>query len=227
MAAAPEVTQKAFDDFHLYDLNRTVTLRTGETKHVEFLHAADLEMKRVYEYEGSGQWFFPTGAGYHNDLGSFGTESNTKVNVREEIKNSETNHLGLPVPAGRIRVYRRDAGGQMEFVGESMIGHTPAEETVKVAVGSAFDVTGARKQTDFHVDSRGHTIDESYEIMLKNQKATPVMVTVLEHMNRGQNWELTEKPREFTKRDSNTIEIPVTVAARGETKLTYSVRYTW
>jgi hypothetical protein len=65
------------------------------------------------------------------------------------------------------------------------------------------------------VDSRGHTIDESYEIKLKNQKATPVMVTVVEHMNRGQNWELTEKPGEYIKRDSNTIEVPVTVAARG------------
>jgi hypothetical protein len=227
VGAAPEVTQKAFDDFHLYDLNRSVTLRAGETKQVEFLRASDVAMKRVYEYDGSGQRFFPTNAGYVNDASSFGTESNPKVRVREEMSNSESNHLGIPIPAGRIRVYRRDAVGQMEFVGESMIGHTPVKEEIKIAVGNAFDVTGKRRQTQFHVDSRGHTLDESYEIKLKNQKAIPVTVAVVEHLNRGLNWEFTEKPGEFTSRDSNTIEIPVVVAAQGEATVSYSVRYTW
>ncbi len=227
VAGAPEVTQRAFDDFHLYDLNRTVTLRRGETKQVEFLHAADVEMKRVYEYDGSGQRFFPMNVEYHNESGSFGTESSKQVTVREEIKNSEANHLGLPIPAGRIRLYRRDTGGQMEFVGESQIAHTPSEETLRLAVGSAFDVTGARKQTDFHIDSRAHIIDETFEIDLKNQKENPVTVKVVEHLNRGRNWELTKALGEFTKRDSNTIEIPVTVPARGERQLNYSVRYTW
>jgi hypothetical protein len=227
VAGAPEVTQKTFDDFHLYDLNRTVTLRSGETKQIEFLQAANVEMKRVYEYDGSAQRIFPMGVGYHNDSVSFGTESSKKVTMREEIRNSEANHLGMPIPAGKIRLYRRDGGGQMEFVGESLIGHTSAEEILRLAVGSAFDVTGTRKQTDFHVDSRGHTIDESYEISLKNQKEVPVTVNVVEHFNRGRNWELTEKPGQFAKRDSNAIEIPVVVSPHSEAKLSYSVRYTW
>jgi hypothetical protein len=227
VSEAPEVTQKAFDDFHLYNLNRTVTLRSGETKQVEFLHAGEVEMKRVYEYDGSGQRFFPMNMEYHNDSSSFGTENSKQVSVLEEIKNSEGNHLGLPIPAGRIRLYRKDAGGQMEFVGESMIAHTPSEETLRLSVGSAFDVTGSRKQTDFHSDSRAHVIEETYEIELKNQKADPVTVTVVEHLNRGRNWELTKKPGEYTKRDSNTIEIPVVVASYAETKLNYAVRYTW
>jgi hypothetical protein len=227
VAAAPGVTQKAFDNFHLYDLNRTVTLRSGETKQVEFLQATNVEMIRVYEYDGSAQRIFPMGVGYHNDSASFGTESLKKVTVQEEISNSEANHLGIPIPAGRIRLYRRDAGGQMEFVGENLIGHTPAKETLRLAVGSAFDVTGERKQTDFHVDSRAHTIDESYEINLKNQKEVPVTVKVIEHFNRGHNWELKEKPSQFAKRDSNTIEIPVIVYPHSEAKLSYSVRYTW
>jgi hypothetical protein len=227
VADAPMVTQKAFDDFHLYELNRTVTLRKEETKQVEFLHVAEVEMKRVYEYDGSGQRFFPMNVEYRNESGSFGTESSKKVIVQEEIKNSQSNHLGLPLPAGRIRLYRRDAGGQMEFIGESQITHTPSEETLRLAVGSAFDVTGSRKQTDFHVDSRAQIIDETYEVVLKNQKENPVTVKVVEHLNRGRDWELTKAPGEYTKRDSNTIEISIVVPARGEKQLTYSVRYTW
>jgi hypothetical protein len=221
------VTQKAFDDFHLYDLNRTVALRAGETKQVEFLQAADVPMNRVYEYDGSGQRAFPMSAGYRNETSVFGTESNTKVNVREELTNSESNHLGMPIPAGRIRVYRRDASGQMEFIGEGAIDHTPAEGKIKVSVGSAFDVTGSRRQTEFHVDSRAHTIDESYEINLKNQKSTPVTVMVVEHFNRALNWEFTEKPGQFSKRNSSTIEIPVAVSSRGESTVSYAVRYSW
>lgn len=94
----------------------------------------------------------------------------------------------MPLPAGRIRLYRRDSAGQMEFIGEGAINHTPTDETVKVPVGSAFDVTGERKQTDFHTDQRAHTTDES--ITVKNQKTTLIQVAVVEHLNRAQNWEL-------------------------------------
>ena len=228
-AAPPPVTQQAFDDFHLYDLNRTVSLSSGETKQVEFLEAPEVSMDRIYQYDGAVQQpgYNNLCAGCHNDQPTFGTNSNTKVSVRAEIKNSVANHLGMPLPAGRIRLYRRDTGGQMEFIGEGTINHTPAEETVKVPVGSAFDVTGERKQTDFHVDQRAHTIDETYEITVKNQKTTPVNVAIVEHMNRGQNWQLTEQSTPFTKRDSTTIEFPITVPPAGQTKVTYAVRYTW
>jgi len=235
MAAAPmaaggpgtPITQQAFDDFHLYDLNRTVSLRSGETKQVQFLESSDVTMSRIYEYDGSPDHNVINYAGGHNDQPSFGTGSNTKVNVRAEIKNAVANHLGMPLPAGRIRLYRRDSGGQMEFIGEGTIPHTPTDETVKVPVGSAFDVTGSRKQTDFHVDQRAHTIDETYEITVKNQKTSPITVAVVEHLNRGQNWDLTAKSGDYTRRDSNTIEFPVTVSPSGEVKVTYTVRYTW
>jgi len=227
MAAAPSVTQQAFDDFHLYDLNRTVSLRSGETKQVQFIEAAGATMNRVYEYDGSNVGPINFYAGYHNDQPNFGTGSNTKVNVRAEIKNSVANHLGMPLPAGRIRLYRRDAGGQMEFVGEGTINHTPTDETVKVPVGSAFDVTGERKQSEFHTDQRGHTTDETFEITVKNQKSTPVNIAVVEHLARGQNWAITQQSSDFKKRDSNTVEFPIVVPPAGETKVTYSVRYTW
>lgn len=226
--AAPQVTQKAFDDFHLYDLNRTVALRDGETKQVQFLDAAQVSVHRNYVYDGAAQIPIYYDNGGINQQRAFGIDAgNTKVNIIEEIKNSEANHLGIPLPAGRIRLYRRDADGQMEFVGEDAIAHTPTEETLKLATGSAFDVKGSRRQTEFHVNVNGHIVDESFEIKLTNQKRQPVNVRVIEHLYRGANWEIIEKSASYTKADSRTAQFVVAVPAKGEATLTYSVRYTW
>ncbi|NYF92033.1 hypothetical protein RBB79_20355 [Tunturiibacter empetritectus] len=226
-SAGPQVTQKAFDDFHLYDLHRTVSLRNEETKQVQFLEATNVTVRRTYQFEGNGpvtQGFYP---GYHNDQIGSSNSGNTRVSIFEEIKNSESNHLGMPLPGGRLRLYRRDTGGQMQFVGENMILHTPAEQTFKVISGSAFDLTAARRQTDFKVDNMKRVMDESFEIKLSNQKAQLVTINTVEHMGRGENWEITAKSSEFTKRDSSTIDFPVTVPAKGEAILTYTVHYSW
>jgi len=226
--ASSQVTQKPFDDFHLYDLHRTVALRDGEIKQVQFLDAGGVTVKRSYLYDGEASQLQPIYAGNINQMRGYGLQTeNTKVHLVEEIKNSEQNHLGIPLPAGRVRLYRRDADGQMEFVGEDTISHTPTEETVKIATGSAFDVKGSRRQTDFHVNQSDRIIDETFEIKVTNQKQQPVKVTIVEHMYRGDNWEIMNKSADFTKRDSHTLEFPVQVPAKGETTLTYSVRYTW
>jgi hypothetical protein len=224
----PGVTQKAFDDFHLYDLNRTVTLHDGETKQVQFIDAANVSLRRSYLYDGLAEQMQPIYAGNVNQAQGYGLGSeNSKVLVVEEIKNSEANHLGMPLPAGRVRLYRRDRDGQMEFVGESLIDHTPAEDTVKIPTGSAFDVKGSRRQTDFHVDYNKHTLDETFEIKLTNQKEQAVNVAVLEHMYRGENWEIPEKSTRYNKLDSHTLEFPKAVPAKGVAALTYTVHYTW
>jgi hypothetical protein len=224
VGAAPEVTQKAFDDFHLYDLHRTVTLRDGETKQVQFLQTSDVTVKRSYEYDGSNL-IFPGGRNEESDFGAH--SDNTQVRILQSIKNSTANHLGVPLPAGRMRVYRRDTDGQMEFVGENAINHTPTDETVQISTGNAFDLKGSRKQTDFHVDNRAHSMDESFEITLKNQKDQPVTIDAVEHLYRCDNWQITEKSSDFAKRDSSTIVFPVSVPSKGETMLTYTVHYTW
>ena len=115
----------------------------------------------------------------------------------------------------------------MEFVGESAINHTPSEENVKVFTGSSFDIKGSRRQTDYHVDQSQRTVEEKFEIKLTNQKPQPVSVNVLEHLYRGDNWEITSKSGEYTKLDSHTIQFPVVVAAKGEATLTYTVHYNW
>lgn len=226
--SAPQVTQKPFDDFHLYDLHRTVALRDGETKQVQFLEASGVTVRRSYIYDGSPEQLQPVYGNGIIEQSDYGLDNtNTKVNILEEIKNSESNHLGMPLPAGRVRLYRRDSDGQMEFVGENMINHTPAEDTVKLTTGNAFDIKGSRRQTDFHINQAGHVLDETFEIKLTNQKAQPVTIMVQEHLYRGNNWEITSKSADFTKLDSHTIEFPVQVPSKGESTLTYSVRYTW
>jgi hypothetical protein len=227
MAPAPQVTQKDFDEFHLYDLHRTVTLRNGETKQVQFMDAAGVTVERLYEFEGtpdSGIVFAP---GYYNaDTGDY-TQELTHAAIKEQFKNSAANHLGIPIPAGRLRLYRRDSNGAVQFVGESMIPHTPAEQMVHFTTGHAFDVTAKQRQTEFHVNDKARTMDESFEVKLANQKAQPVTLHVVEHMNRAQNWQVTAKSHDFTKRDSATIDFPVQIAAKGEATLTYSVHYSW
>ena len=226
--SSPQVTQKAFDDFHLYDLNRTVSLREGETKQVQFIDAANVSMHRTYSFDGLNAQIQPIYGGNVNQNRGYGLDNeNTKVLIVEEIKNSEANHLGMPLPAGRLRLYRRDSDGQMEFVGESAINHTPAEDTLKVPTGSAFDVKGSRRQTEFHVDYNRREIDEDFEIKLTNQKQQPLNVNVIEHLYRGDNWQITNKSSDFTKRDSQTIEFPVQVPAKGDATITYAVHYTW
>ena len=226
----PEVTQKAFDDFHLYDLNRTVSLRNGEIKQIQFIEANGVTVARSYTYDGARGNLQPYSNFADNIIQqrNYGLDSgNTKVQIIQQIKNSQANHLGIPLPAGRIRLYRRDSDGQMEFVGESTINHTPTEDTVKITTGSAFDIKGTRRQTDFHINQNGHDLDETFEIKLTNQKPQPVTVNVVEHLYRGDNWEIQEKSTDFTKLDSHTLQFPIQVPAKGEATLTYSVRYSW
>ena len=225
---AGAVTQKAFDDFHLYDLNRTVSLRDGEIKQVEFIEASGVTLKRNYIYDGAQEGLQPYYGGQVNQQREFGAnQGSPKVFITQEIKNSQANHLGIPLPAGRIRLYRRDSDGQIEFTGESTINHTPTEDTVKITTGSAFDVKGTRRQTDFHINQSGHTLDETFEIKLTNQKSQPITVNALEHLYRGDNWEIQEQSAKYTKLDSHTIQFPIDVPAKGEATLTYSIRYTW
>ena len=231
ISVAPNVTQQAFDDFHLYDLNRTVSLLDGETKQVEFLSAKDVTIKRLYQFDGAARdlnvnWNSNT---YTNTQDSFGLSDNTSVSIQQEIKNSDANHLGMPLPAGRMRLYRRDTGGQMEFVGESMIKHTPADDTVSIVTGNAFDVKGKRTQTKFYVQTPNGNrfIDENFSIKLTNAKKQPVTVVVVEHLYRGRNWVIRDSSVPYKDTDAHTIEFPVEVPASGETTVTYSVHYTW
>ena len=226
----PPVTEKSFDEYHLYTLERATTLRDHETKQVEFIHAAAVESKQLYVYDGSkidlnrySGWNWEN---IRNDH-SYGTESNPKVWVMREFVNSQANHLGMPLPKGRVRFYRRNDDGQMEFTGENMIDHTPTDETVRIYTGNAFDLTGQRRRVTYTVEMAKSMASESFEIVVRNHKKEPVQMRVVEHLYRGTNWTITANSDEYQKKDSQTIEFPVTVAPDGEKAITYTAHYTW
>ena len=223
-AAAPAVSEKAFDEFHLYSIARPTTLHDRETKQVEFVHAEHLFAPTIYVYDGAEGYHF---YGLNYDRG-YGQSDNKKITVMREFVNDETNHLGIALPAGKLRFYRRDTDGQLQFVGENTIDHTPRKETVRVTTGNAFDLVGERKQTDFHVDTGDKWMDETIEIKLRNRKKdAPVAIRVVEHLYRWNNWSITAKSDDFTKKDAQTIEFRVPVKPDEEKTVTYTVHYSW
>ncbi|MEI6195934.1 MAG: hypothetical protein WCS42_16565 [Verrucomicrobiota bacterium] len=221
--AAPAVTEKAFDEFHLYSIARPTTLHDHETKQVEFVHAEKMLAPTIYVYDGAAGYQF---YGLNYDQG-FGQSDNKKIIVQREFKNAETNQLGIALPAGKLRFYRRDDGGQLQFVGENQIDHTPRNETVRVTTGNAFDLVGERKQTNFRVDTGDKWIDETFEIKLRNRKKEPVEIRVVEHLYRWSNWNITAKSDDFVKKDAQTIEFRVPVKPDEERIVTYTVHYSW
>ncbi len=223
-AAAPAVTEKAFDEFHLYSIARATTLHDRETKQVEFAHAEKMYAPTIYVYDGAENFRF---YGLNYDQG-YGQSDSKKIIVQREFKNTETNQLGIALPAGKLRFYRRDDDGQLQFVGENSIDHTPRNETVRITTGNSFDLVGERKQTNFHVDERAHQMDETFEIKLRNRKKTDaVEIRVVEHLYRGNNWDITSKSDEFVKKDAQTIEFRVPVKPDEEKTVTYTVHYSW
>jgi len=266
----PPVTEKSFDEFHLYDVARPTTLHDSETKQVEFAHAEKIHAATVYIYDGAADYRFDPAINPLNQDQNYGTQSGKKILVQREFVNDETNQLGIALPAGKLRFYRRDADGQLQFVGENTIDHTPRKETVRVTTGNAFDLVGERKQTDFKTDSSNTGlgfplppgasflppaaidpttglpyqppqppvanasvtnsppwIDESFEIKLRNRKKEPVEIRVVEHLYRWNNWEITKKSDDFTKKDSQTIEFRIPVKPDEEKTVTYTVHYSW
>src|SRR5438874_2257121 len=227
-AAAPVVREKSFDEFHLYTLQRPTTLRDEETKQVEFVRSTGIHAQRLFIYDGAQT----TQYGYYNPEqirsdANYGTASNPKVWVIEEFKNSDNNHLGMALPKGKLRFYRRGTDGHLEFVGENTIDHTPKDETIRVYTGNAFDVTGERKRTNYRVDSNQRWMDETFELRIRNHKKEAVSVRAVEHLYRCVNWKLLEQSHQWNKKNAQTIEFPVTIAPNGERVITYTVHYSW
>jgi len=227
-AMAPVTTEKAFDEFHLYTLNVPVTLRDHETKQVEFVRASGVKSQRIYVYDGVdvSQYY-----GWSEDTilnqPEYGTKSNNKVWVMQEFKNTELNGLGIPLPKGHLRFYKRDDDGRLEFTGENEIQHTPKDELVRVYTGNAFDLVGERKRTDFKVDHAAHWMDETFEIHLRNHKKEEAEFRVIEHMYRCSNWTVTVANYKNSKPEARKAEFRISVPPNEERVLHYTVHYTW
>jgi hypothetical protein len=225
-AAPGGFEQKAFFEFHLYTLGRRTTLPNHSTKQIElFDQAKQVPAKKILLYYGAAGF---RGSGGPYTEREIGVPGNRKVDVYLEFRNDEARGLGVPLPAGRVRVAKLDAAdGSLEFIGEDRIDHTPKDERVLVKLGSAFDVVGERRQVDFAVDSKARWMEEEIEVKLRNHKTEPVEVTVKEQLYRWTNWKILSKTHEFEKEDARTIYFPVRVAKDGEAVVRYRVRYTW
>lgn len=225
-ADAAGFKEQSFFEFHLYTLERRITLQNNSTRQIElFDQARQIPARKILLYYGAATpYFYPNPMTDRN----FGVQSNKKVDVYLEFRNDRQFGLGVPLPAGRVRVSKLDtADSSLEFIGEDRIDHTPKDEEVRVKLGSAFDVVGERKQTDFAVDTNGHWMEEQIEVRLRNHKDQPVRVLVKENLYRWSNWHILTKTHEYLKEDSRTISFPVDVPKDGETVLRYRVRYTW
>jgi hypothetical protein len=228
--AAPPVEEKTFDEYHLYTLQRPATLHDKETKQVEFVRADGVKSDVVYIYDGmkvDTSRFRGWNADMIRNDTSYGTLSNNKVWVMREFINSEANHLGMPLPKGRVRFYRRDTDGRLEFTGEDAIDHTPKDEHIRVFTGSAFDLAGERKRTVVMNDGMRRTMDEGFEIKVRNHKKERADVRVVEHLYRGTSWDITASSIPWVKTDAQTIEFHVTLNPDEEKVVTYTAHYTW
>jgi hypothetical protein len=225
-AAPAGFEEKSFFEYHLYTLGRPATLPNNSTKQIELFDAATrVPAKKQLVYYGA------EGYGFYGSLmldREFGPTSSTKVDVWLTLKNDKASGLGMPLPAGRIRVSQQDkADGSMEFIGEDKIDHTPRDEDVRVKLGTAFDVVGERRQMDFSLNSKGRVMEEAFEIKVRNHKDQAVNVVVRENLYRWSQWALIAQSTPFDKKDARTIEFPVRIAVDGEAIVTYRVRYTW
>jgi len=227
MADAPAgFEEKAFFEYHLYTLGRPATIPNNSTKQLELFEAATrVPAKKQLVYYGADFGGYYGGPMLDRELGP---ASNTKVDVWLTFRNDKASGMGMPLPAGRIRVSQQDkADGSLEFIGEDKIGHTPKDEDVRVKLGTAFDVVGERRQTDFVVNTKGRVMEEAFEIKLRNHKEQAVEVIVRENLYRWSQWTLLSQSIPSQKKDARTVEFPVRIAAGGEAVVNYRVRYTW
>ena len=217
--------QKDFFEFHLYTLGRTTTLPNNSTKQIElFDQAKQVPAKRTLVLSNALPYF---GAGRYEDR-NFPSTGENKVDTYLEFRNDKASGLGVPLPAGRIRVSRLDAAdSSLEFIGEDAIGHTPRDERVRVKLGSSFDVVGERKQVSFSSDSRAHWMEEEIEVELRNHKDEDVEVQVREFLFRWSNWQILSSSQNYEKEDARTIVFPVKVPKNSNRTVRYKVRYTW
>jgi hypothetical protein len=225
--ASAGFVESGLAEYHLYTLGRRTDLPDNSTKQLELfpaVHGIACRKQLVFT-AAPVPWHWWSGP--IQDQG-YAATSQGSVGAYIEFDNKEANKLGVPLPAGRVRVNQANQGdGALEFVGEDVIKHTPRNETLRIKLGNAFDIVGERKQTSFRIDTSAKAIDESFEISVRNRKKEAATVVVREYLYRWSTWEVTAKSSDYNKRDAQTIDFPLEIAANGEAKLTYSVRYRW
>jgi hypothetical protein len=215
-AAADQFRQENFSEYHLYTLGRRTSVEDKETKQISLLQGSGIPVEKVFVV--NGQNFY-----YHNQYNP-GSPQKDPVMVFYKFKNQEKTGLGIPLPAGNLRVYQKDSKGGVLFIGEDHIDHTPKDETVTVHIGNAFDVVAERKQTDYKKIA-DRVWEMEFEITLRNHKETPITVEVNEPI--GGDWEMLSSTYKFTKTAAWAAQFKVPVDKDGTSVLKYRIRAHW
>ncbi len=216
VAMSAPMAQEAFSDYHLYTMSRKTTINNAQTKQVSMLEGTDVPTLKRYVV--SGQHF------YYRNQHNPGSPIKDLVQVYYQFKNEAKAGLGIPMPAGVVRVYQQDSKGGVHFVGEDRIMHTPKDETLNIKIGNAFDVVCERKQIDYEKIA-SNVYEFEYEITLRNHKATAVTVEVNEPI--GGSWRMLRSTHESTKTEAWAAQFNVPVASDGTAVLRYRVRVTY
>jgi hypothetical protein len=219
-AEAPQFQEEAFFEYHLYTLQGTTTVRDNETKQMTLLTASDVKVTRKLVLD-AGRWWWIQGI---RSPGMGSDTENVKLNIVVELRNTKENNMGMPLPKGKVRLYKADDRGNLQFLGEDLIDHTPKDELVRLYIGDAFDVVGERKRTDYKQIS-DRVIEETYEITVRNRKETDADVWIVEHF--WGEWQILNNSHPYNKLDARTIEFPAKVERNGAVKVTYTVRMRW
>ena len=227
-AADQQFKQTDLFEYKLYTLQRRTNLNNNETKQIELVSGTSIGAKKVFIYDGlADQWrMWYNNFNYRNQE-TFGQQSNSKVGVFVTFKNDEQSGLGIPLPKGKVRVYKRDEDGKEQFIGEDQIDHTPKDEELRLYLGNAFDIVGERAQTNFRSLPGGRMIEETVQIKLRNHKESAAEVQVYEHPWRWSQWEIVKQNSEWVKVDQSTLRFPVKLAKGEERTVTYTIRYSW
>jgi len=212
-AGQPQFEEESFFEYHLYALNRPATLSDKEIKQLSLFPTTRAKAKKIFLFDSQQ-------SGYYRG----GGDDKTKIQVNLEFENSEKAGLGMPLPKGKLRVYKEDSQKALQFIGEDLIDHTPKDEKVRVYLGDAFDITGTRLQTN--VENLGKDRRrETYEIKLKNHKKEDIVVTVVEHPWGWREWEIRNNSHPFKKIDNYKVEFEVEVKSDSEATVTYVIQY--
>lgn len=225
--AAPAFAEKTFFEYHMYTLNRDVSLPDNSTKQLELIPAVtDVPVEKMLIYNGQQAQYWNNGGIYTDQ--AYGVDTgNTKVDVFLKLQNKKEVGMGVALPAGRIRVNQRDEDGSLEFIGESIIDHTPRNEDVVIKLGSAFDVVGERTQTNYVLDTNKRFAIEDIQIKIRNQKKQSVKVKVVENLYRATGWQILESNPPHKKESAHQISFMADVDPEKEQIIRYRVKYTW
>jgi hypothetical protein len=216
VAAAPQFQQENFSEYHLYTLGRRTSVEDKETKQISLLAGTGVPVQKIFVVNGQNYY-------YHNRQNP-GSPIKDPVMVFYKFKNDEKAGLGIPIPAGNVRVYQKDSKGGILFVGEDRIDHTPKDENISVHIGNAFDVVSERKQTDYKSIGT-NTWEMEFEITLRNHKDTPITVQVNEPV--GGDWEMLNSTYKYTKTSAWAAQFNVPVDKNGTSVLRYRIRAHW